>query len=211
MNELWSRRNVIATIVVGLLTCAVTLALYFYDNRKQEIGSKTTGTSDSSKTSLPSVSISSIHISNVAMDVPAVFELGIEVDGYSRLPAQDINVTLDFGRAEVQECGYTPKGSVRNFIDEDKSYRRLEVAQLRKEETLYIRCLISTPEFKKVAIEGRNINRGRSIDFAQYKASLLDKPIGFWGGLGRFFAIFISAMLCFKIIGFLFPHVTSES
>ena len=210
MNELWSRRNVIATLVVGLLTCAVTLAVYFFDNRKQEIGTKTTGSTasseTSSKTSLPTVSISSIHISDVAMDVPAVFEMGIEVDGFSSLPARDINVTMDFGRAEVQVCGYAPKGAVRNFINEDKSYRRLEVAQLRPEETLYIRCLISTPEFKKVAIEGRNIKSGRSMDFAQYKASLLGKPLGFWGNLGRFFVIFISIMLCFKIIGFLFPN-----
>ena len=149
MSERWSRRNVIATLVVGVLTCAVTVALFFFDNWAQEIGTQTVESSEPSETSLPTVSISSIHVSDVAMDVPAVFEIAIQVDGTSDLPARGIDVTLDFGRAEIQVCGYTPRGTVGKIVNEDKSYRRLEVAELRQEETLYIRCLISTPEFKK--------------------------------------------------------------
>ena len=207
MSERWSRRNVIATLVVGVLTCAVTVALFFFDNWAQEIGTQTVESSEPSETSLPTVSISSIHVSDVAMDVPAVFEIAIQVDGTadSDVPARGIDVTLDFGRAEIQVCGYTPRGAVGENVNEDKSYRRLEVAELRQEETLYIRCLISTPVFKKVSVEGGNISRGRSIDFAEYRSTLLSEPIGFWTGLGRVFVVFLSIMLCFKIIGFLFP------
>ena len=206
MSELWSRRNVIATLIVGILTCGVTVALFFFDNWGQEIGTQTIESSESSEPSRPTVSISSIHVSDVAMDVPAAFEIGIQVSGTTDLPARNMNVTLDFGRAEIQVCGYTPREAVRKIVNEDKSYRRLEVAELRQEETLHIRCLISTPTFKKVAIEGGNIFRGRSIDFAQYRSSLLSEPIGFWRGLGRFFVVFLSIMLCFKIVGLLFPN-----
>ena len=115
-----------------------------------------------------------------------------------------MGVALDFGRAVIQVCGYTPRSAVANFVNEDKSYRRLEVAELRQEETLYIRCLISTPVFNKIVIEGGNISRGSTIDFAQYRATLLSEPIGFWERLGRGFVIFLSIVLCLKIIGFCF-------
>ena len=206
MSERWSRRNVIATIVIGLLTCTVTVALFFLDGWNHEIGTQTAKPSDTQETSLPTVSISSIHLSEIAMNVPAAFEMGIEVGGTSDLSAEGMHVILDFGRAEVQICGYSLTGAVRDVVRDDKSYRKFEVSQLRQEETLYIRCLLSTPVFKKIAIEGGNILRGRTIDYAQYTSTLISEPIGFWGGLGRFFVVFLTIMMCFKIIGFLFPN-----
>lgn len=206
MSEIWSRRNVIATILVGILSCAVTAAFYIFDNRNQEIGTETVETSASSETSLPSVSIDLIHLSEVAMNVPAVLEIGIKVGGNTTLAARNINVSLDFGRAEVQDCGYSPMEAVSKFVHDDKSYRRLEVAELRQEEILYIRCLISTPMFKKIVVEGENISHGRSITFEEYRNRLLSEPIGFWTNLGRVFVVFIFIMLCLKIIGILFPN-----
>ena len=205
-SELWSRRNVIATVAVGLLSCVVTATLYFVDFRTQEIGTQTTiESSESSEESSATVSISSIHLSTVALDVPAAFEMEVQVQGSSRFSAHDINVILDFGRAEIEGCGYSPKGAVRTIVEEDKSYRRLEVTELRPQEKLYIRCLLSSPVFEKVAVEGGNISIKRSIDFAQYQASLLSEPLGFWSWLGRLFVIFLLIMLCLKIIGYLFP------
>ena len=204
MSEIWSRRNTIATIVAGILTCAVTVAIYFFGDRNQEIGTETVGTSASSETSLPSVSIDLIHLSEVAMNVPAVFEIGIKVDGNTTLAARNIDVSLDFGRAEVQDCGYSPMEAVSKFVHDDKSYRRLEVAELRQEEILYIRCLISTPMFKQIVVEGENISRGRSITFEEYRDRLLSGPIGFWTILGRIFVAFIVIMLSIKIMGLLF-------
>ena len=202
MSKRWNRRNVIAIIFVGVVTgIVVPLGIYFYDNREQEIGTPTTKSSVSSDDSLPTISISSIYVSDVAMDVPAVFEIGVEVGGVSNLPARKLNVILDFGRAEVQVCDFTPKQAIKNFTNDDKSYRRLEIEELRQEETLHIRCLISSPEFKKVVVEGTGIHRGISIDFAEYQANLFDEPIGFWSGLWRTFIAFLVAMICLKIIG----------
>ena len=202
MSERWKRRKFIAKIVVGILTCTVPLGLYFYDNREQEIGTPVTESSESSESSddsLPTVSISSIYVSDVAMDVPAVFEIAVEVGGVSNQPARKLNVILDFGRAEVQVCDFTPKQAIRKFIEDDKSYRRLEIEELRQGETLYIRCLISSPEFKRVVVEGTGIFRGISIDFAEYQANLFDEPIGFWSKLFRVFIAFLVAMLCLRI------------
>ena len=204
MSEHWSRRNVIATIIIGLLTIAVTLGIFLFDSRDQEIGIQTDASSESSITTSPTISISSIHVSEVAMDIPAAFELGIQVGGSTNLAAHDIDVILDFGRAEIEVCDYTPARAVMNVVAEDKSHRRLEIEELRQEEKLYIRCLISSPVFDQVIISGGNISQGISIDFEQYQASLLSEPVGFWVGLGYFFVIFFTAMFCFKIIGFLF-------
>ena len=204
MSEHWSRRNLIATIILGLLTTVVTLGIFFYDSRGQEIGTPAAATPDSSETTSQTISIFSIHVSEVAMDIPAAFELGIQVGSRTNLAARDIGVILDFGRAEIEVCDYMPEPAVTNVVAEDKSHRRLEIEELRPSEKFYIRCLISSPVFDQVIVEGDNIDRGISIDFEQYQASLLSEPIEFWFGLGRFFVIFFTAMFCFKIIGFLF-------
>ena len=80
----------------------------------------------------------------------------------------------------------------------------LEIGELQQGEKLHIRCLISSPVFDQVLISGGNIRSSRSIDFEQYRASLLSKPGGFWTNLGHFFVIFFTVVFCFKIIGFLF-------
>lgn len=204
MSERWSRRNVFVTLVVGLLAAAVPLGIYIHDFQSREIGTQIIESSETSETSLPTVSISSIHVSEVALDIPAVFEMGIQVDGTSNLSAQDLEVILDFGRAETEICGYTPKSAVIKVINDDKSYRRLEIAELGQKEKLYIRCFINLPIFEKVTIKGGNIFGTKSIDFEQYQVNLQSEPIGFWRGLGVFFVIFFSAMFCFKVVGFLF-------
>ena len=207
MSELWSRRNAIATIFIGLLTSAIAVGIFFFGSRDQEIGTRTDTSSESSKTALPTISISSIHVSEVAMDIPAAFELGIQAGGRTNLAAHDVDVVLDFGRAEIEVCDYTPESAVTNIVAEDKSHRRFEIEELQQEEKLYVRCLISSPVFDQVIISGGNIYRGISIDFEQYQASLVSEPaesVGFWAGLGYFWVIFFTIMFCFKIIGFLF-------
>lgn len=208
MSERWSRRNVIATIVVGLLSCIVTLVatlvVTLNNDQEKEIGTPITKSSESPKEAPPTVSITSIYVSDVAMDIPAVFEIGVEIGGFSNQPARNFNVMLDFGRAEVQVCGFTPKHAIKTIVNDDRNYRRLEITELRKNESLYIRCLISSPEFKKVVIEGGNIFRTRSIDFSEYQASLLPKSsnpsnpsneLGFWGYLWRAIVVFIVVMI----------------
>ena len=138
------------------------------------------------------------------MDIPAVFELGIQVGGRTNLAAHDVDVALDFGRAEIEVCDYTPEPAVTNVVAEDKSHRRLEIEELQQEGKLYIRCLISSPVFDQVIIGGGNIDRGISIDFEQYQASLLSGRPGFWTGLGYVWVITFSIMFWFKIGRFLF-------
>ena len=143
------------------------------------------------------------------MDIPAAFELGIQVRGVTNLAAHDIDVILDFGRAEIEVCDYTPEPAVTNIVAEDKSHRRLEIEELRQKEKLYIRCLISSPVFDQVIINGGNLSHSTSIDFEQYQARLLSEPTGFWAGLGYCFVVFFSVMFCFKIMGFLFSSSLS--
>ena len=141
------------------------------------------------------------------MDIPAVFELGVQVGGISNLAAHELDIILDFGRAEIDVCGYTPKSAITNVIASDRSHRRLEIAELQQKEKLYIRCLISSPVFEQVIISGDNIVHGKSIDFKQYQASLKsgpDQAVGFWATLGYCFVIFFSIVFCLKIIGVLF-------
>ena len=206
MSDRWSRRNVIATIVVGLLTCAVTVGIYIFKSPEKEIGTQVVNPERPSKHSSPYIAISSIHISNVAMDVPAVFEMELEVVGSINVPAKDIIVTLDFGRSEIKECGYFPRQNIKTLMKEDKNYRRLEILEIRQDEKFYIRCIVNQPIFDKVAIGGGNLLSTRSITFSQYLDIEMGDSIGFWGGLFRAFVIFLSFMLCFKIVGFLFPN-----
>ena len=201
-----------ATIFVGILSLAGTLAIFFFDSQEQEIGTQTDAapevssdtSSESSITTLSTISIFSIHVSEVAMDIPAVFELGMQVGAFADSAARNVDVTLDFGRSEIEVCDYTPTWAVTNVVAEDKSHWSLEIGELQQGEKLHIRCLISSPVFDQVLISGGNIRSSRSIDFEQYRASLLSKPGGFWTNFGHFFVIFFTGVFCFKIIGFLF-------
>ena len=205
MSERWSRRNVIATVAVGILSIAVALAVYFLQSGEKTIETEIVTTSGETEEKLPTVSISSIYISETAMDIPAVFEMAIEAGGVSDLPARDLNVILDFGRAEVETCSYSPKKMVRTFVDDDKSYRRLKIEEIKQKERLYIRCLLSSPNFEKVVIEGGNLRSGISTDFSRYRASLESEGVGFWGAIWRAVAVLFIVLFCFKIIGILFP------
>ena len=209
MSDLWSRRNVIATIVFGILTCAVTLGVFWFGSQDQEIGTQVDrigASPDSSTTRSPTISIVSIHVSEVAMDIPAAFELGIQAGGATNVAVQNIRVILDFGRAEIEDCDYTPEQSVTNVVAEDNGYLHLQIGELQQEETLHIRCLTSYPVFDQVIITGGNITNDVSIDFEQYQASRRPESGRFWIRLFYFFVIFFTAIFCLKTIGFLFPR-----
>lgn len=207
MSDYWAKRNVVATIAVGLLTSAIALWIFLNESREHEIGTQTIESSESSETSLPTVSISSIHVSEVTLDIPAVFEMGIQVSGTSNLSARDIDLILDFGKAEIEVCDHMPKSVVTHVVDEDKSYHRLEIAELRQKEKFYVRCLISLPVFENVIIEGGNTRSNTSIDFEQYQANLQSKLLGFLRGLGVFFLLFFSTVFCLKFLGIMFPNL----
>lgn len=64
------------------------------------------------------------------MDAPAVFELEIQSFGATRTPVRDVNVVLDFGRAEIEVCGHVPVSVVSNVASEGKSIRRLKISEL---------------------------------------------------------------------------------
>ena len=167
LNVTWSRRGVIAVIILGLLGIFVSVALFIYRDENQEIPTETIESSEAPKGS-PTVSISSIHVSEVAMDVAAAFELEIQAGGVSKIPACDINIVLDFGRAEIEACDYAPKPVVTNVVVEGKSHRRFEVSQLGQKEKLYIRCLISSPTFNQILINGGNLRFDESMSFESY-------------------------------------------
>lgn len=187
-SERWTRRNVYATVIIGLLGCTVTLIVFFWDS--QDHGTDTTevppGSSEPGK---PTILISSLHVSEIAMDIPAAFELGIQVGGRTDLPAREVNIILNFGRAEIEACDYAPKRSAASVISEDKSHHQIQIEELRQEEKFYVRCLISSPVFDQIIVTGSNINDGgKSIEFEQYHESLLLKSVkseGFWTVLGK--------------------------
>ena len=182
------------------------LTVYFLQSGEQTIETEIVTTSENSEEEkLPTASISSIYVSETAMDIPAVFEVAIEAGGVSDLPARDVNVILDFGRAEVETCGYSPKTTVRSFVDKDESYRRIEVEEIKQQERLYIRCLLSTPYFERVVIEGGNLRSGISTDFDKYRASRESEGIGFWGAVWRAVAVLFIVLFCLKAIGIMFP------
>ena len=184
----WCRRHLFI-VTMTLIGCAATIAAPFlFHFWSQEIKTQTVASSGSSETQTvrasdeavsPRVEISSLHVSEVAMDIPAVFELEVQVTGSSDAVVRGAKVILDFGRAEVDVCGYMPKSAVTTVIADDKNYRHFELAELRKSDKLYIRCLTSAPVFNRIIIEGDNIHRGESMDFREYRESL-SKPRGFW-------------------------------
>ena len=47
LSERWSRRNVIATLLVGFLTFAVTVPVFVFDNWNHEIGTRAYGVTES--------------------------------------------------------------------------------------------------------------------------------------------------------------------
>ena len=182
VSEKWSRLN----FIVGILAILVAVAPYFLNSaRNQEVepqneaSSESSDESESSKPSLPTVEIASLYVSKVAMDIAAVFELEIQNTSLSGVSAHDFTVILDFGRAEVEVCDYTPKPFVITVAAKDKSYRSLEIVKLRQHEKLYIRCLISSPVFNQVIIEGDKIRSNGLIDFQQYRERLAE-PRTFW-------------------------------
>ena len=206
----WTRRKVL----IGLLGVAATLGIS-HESQGQEIqekedGTRKAGASESTKTSLPEISISSIHVSEVAMDIPAAFELGIQVGGIANVPARDFEVFLDFGRAEINACDYTPTSVVANVLAEDKSHRRIQIRELLQDQQFYIRCLISSPMFNQVIISGGNIDRDTTLDFKQYQEKQVGlqsvfEELGFWSTLGRLTAIFFLILFCIWIAKWLFP------
>ena len=137
------------------------------------------------------------------MDIPAAFELGIEAGGVTNRAVHNIDVLLNFGRAEIQVCDYSPKSAVADVVSEDKNYHRLTIKKLQPKEKFYVRCLISSPLFDQVIIEGNSIKYGESISFEQYQANLQTKssnPAGFWTKLVHAWAIILTVAACLVIL-----------
>lgn len=227
MSEIWSRRNLIATvvvtIVVGVLGAAATLLQpvvvdYWNQERSQDVQSENvptlqigSGEQDGiddqpqrpAEDSSTRVDVSMLHVSEVALDIPAVFELEIVVSGFGE--ARDFSVTLNFGRAQIDACDFQPKTAVAKVIADERSYRRFMVNSLRPKEKLYVRCLMDAPVFDQVVIEGGNISFDKVIRFVEYHMESSSKrmgSIGFWVFLLRAFVtvILLVVLVCICII-----------
>ena len=210
MTERWSQRNVYATVVIGLLGVATSLGVFLLDSNGEDLGKETElssiGDSDEAPDA-PRISITSIHISDAAMDVPAVFEVSIEAGGLGDQPVSGTDVVFDFGRAEVETCGYTPTRSVQAFISSDINSRKLTIDTLQAGENLNFICLLNAPFFDQVFVQVGNIFSGRSITFAEYQESLVSDRPSFWAILGYIFVSILFIINCLpKIIGLSFSN-----
>ena len=179
LNAIWTRRNVVVTAIVGTIAVGVPIFVYLDESKVREIPTETSESPKATKES-PTVSVSSIHVSAVAMDVPAAFELEIKGSGVSNIPVQNMNVVLNFGKAEVESCGHSPKQLVTSVLGEDKSHRRYKIDKFGQNETLHIRCIISSPTFDQVVISGENLRSSHSIDFSHYQNFMSDTKMPFW-------------------------------
>ena len=125
------------------------------------------------------------------------------------MAAHDIDIILDFGRAEIEACDYTPGAVVSNVSAEDKSHRRIQIEALNQEEKFYIRCLLSSPVFNQVIITGGNIDSSVTMGFKQYQERWIrlrseSTEVGFWTIMFRITAIFFIFIFCVKIVYWLF-------
>ena len=216
VGEKWPRRNFIVGICAIVVPCVVAVGLYLHGGApSQEVGPQNEeAPSESSEPSSPRVEISSLRVSKVAMDIPEVFEMEVEVISVMNVAvARDFKVILDFGRAEIDVCDYTPKRAVTKAVAEDKRYWRLEILELRKNEELHIRCLISLPEFNQVIIEGGNLFGGdKAITFEQYRTNLRSKPNDssiLWVIAGYVLGVLLFLILCALLIRLLWSIMTS--
>ena len=210
----WTRRNFFVALFVGVLGVGTPLVIHFYgsmgqETQEKEVSTQKNAASESDKPKLTTISISSIHVSEVAMDIPAAFELGIEVGGFTNLAAYDIDIILDFGRAEIQACDYTPGSVVSSVSEEDKSHRRIQIEVLDQGEKFYIRCLLSSPVFNQVIITGGNIDSRVTMNFKQYQEGWLrlrseSTGVGFWRIIFRIAAVYFIIIFSLKIAGRLF-------
>ena len=196
MSKKWTRRGVIASIIGTILTCAISLWVYLNDSNiaKPYVANHETSTKDRQDTQ--TVSIASIYVSKVPMDIPSVFELTIQVGSIHNVMAKELVISLDFGRATVDTCDYIPNLSTTNITNDDNNRRRLEIAELGSKEKLYIRCLISLPIFEQVLISGENISHNVSLSYKEFQNR--ENPnyqIGFWTFLWR--SIIVVAVFLF--------------
>ena len=203
MSEIWARRTFIWKILLGLATVATPFIIHRLTWDDKEIGTTTQINSNSSQSGLPTIRIDSVYVSQVSMDVPGVFELSIRGDQNSDI--HNIQVMMDFGRAEIDHCGYAPKSSVQSIVADDRSYRRIEIDKIRPLEKFYIRCQIDPPLFEQVVVTAPDISRNISVSFDEYQASLESDSAGFWQVLGYIIAIFMAGALFIKFCSLLFP------
>ena len=176
----WSRRNVFVTFFVGFATIGVTLGIYWYSSTQNELGTTIEPAAVDSGTRSeirnPTVSFADVYLSPVALAVPSVFEMWIEVHSVDGVPVIDADFVLDFGRSEVVQCNYSPSVAMTRLTSDDKSYRRFVINELNDNERLYLRCLISSPVFYEILVQGGNLGTGRSLSFDQYQANQIREP-----------------------------------
>lgn len=179
-----------ATIIAALIGAAVTLYTH-YDTEQIKVEQLPTENEDKKATA--SVTIKQIQLTPVDFDIPSSFYIEIENGGM--LEAKDIAVLVDFGEAKIEKCSVKPNDKSNIKLNGDEYIFKLKAAELLKNESLYVNCLVSAPLFKKILVTSGNVGFGKELTYASYKAQLEKEPTNGWyvlfSILGGLFCIYI--------------------
>ena len=96
----------------------------------------------------------------------------VKIKNGSRVVAQDLDIKVNFGESIVHECEAQPLNILKQQADLENGVFEFKVASLKREEDLYIYCLISNPLFDSILVAGKNLAHSNKYTFEDYKNSL---------------------------------------
>ena len=197
---------IVATIMAAIITAGVSLYIHFDSPEVDILGTvaeqaEPESTQETTAKS-PTLNIADVFITPIDTKIPTSFFAEISNTGTDS--AKGIQLAVDFGESTIQECELQPESIAKPVESKALSIQTYNIAELRKDSSVYVSCAINLPYFKKIQVGGGNVNFEKSLTYDAYKNSMNGESVGFYGGIWRAIVIFFLFMGAFKIIGFLF-------
>ena len=176
MENKSAKYGLIGAIIAALISGIIALYIHFDTISKKEKMAAIEKQANKAKETA-NVTISDIFLPEINTKMKSPFF--VKISNNSLNDAKNLNIKINFGEAEVFKCETEPI----NVFDENKTFESsivsFHIQDLKREDYMYIYCLVSLPIFDSILITGSNLFQNEKYTYKQYKSYNGEASSGF--------------------------------
>lgn len=154
-------------VLAALITGAIALYIHYDGKSEKQKEVQEAIAADQAKETA-NLKVKEIYLPPINTRLDSAFFA--EITNESRMDAENIEVSLNFGSASVTSCETLPVNAFTDRNTFDTSLVEFSYEKVKRKERLYVYCHLSNPAFESILITGDNLfsnveyDRGDLVD-----------------------------------------------
>ncbi|WP_281649210.1 hypothetical protein [Parendozoicomonas sp. Alg238-R29] len=161
-----AKYGLFGAILAAIITAGATLYIH-YDKKELKKEEVEKATQEKSKNTT-SVNVKEITLPRINTELDSSFFVEFKNESYNH--AKDIQFSVNFGVSEIVGCETQPINHLNKNNEFKSSFVTFTLETLHKQDSIYLYCLLSSPNFEKITVSGGNLTRTTSYQFSEYNS-----------------------------------------